>query len=143
MGQAKMNTGARVMNHPYSSKVKCCYSCEEDGHLSRNCPNKKPRSPTNVVEYHGKEYEAMMANITPIKRNKDQGNRDMSMVFCYCCRETGHFTDSCPKKKKKKHQYHFNDLPKRDISEVTCFKCKNKGHYANICLEKKNVTPKP
>ena len=115
-----------------SSKVttKCCYSCEGEGHLSRNCPNKKPRSPTNVVEYHGKEYEAMMANLTPMKRKKDQEGRDMSVVFCYFCRETGHFKDSCPEKKKK-------------WKNVTCFRCKNQGHYANKCPERKNVTPKP
>ena len=119
MGQAKVATGARRKKHPYPSKVKCYYSCEEDGHLSRNCPNKKPRSPTNVVEYHGQKYEEMMAKTIPMEEK-----RDMSTVFCYYCRETGHFTDECPEKKK-------------GLSHIQCYKCKNMGHYISGCPEGK------
>ena len=76
MDHVKMDTGARMLTHPYSSKVttRCCYSCEEDGHLSRDCPNKKPRPLTNVIEYHGQEYEDMMAKILPMKSKKDRGD---------------------------------------------------------------------
>ena len=117
--------------HPYSSKTptKCCYSCEEDGHLSRNCPNKKLRFSTNVVEYQGKEYEDMMAKITSVEE-KNQDNRDMSKVFCYCCRETGHFTDECPKKRK-------------DLSRIQCYKCRNLGHYSSNCPERKKKKLNP
>ena len=88
-----------------------------------------------------------MANITPMKRKKAQEGRDMSVVFCYLCGETGHFRVSCPERKKKKREEKYtnqvNVLPGRDIKDVTCYKCKNQGHYANKCPERKNVTPKP
>ena len=154
MGQAKMDTGARSMNHPYSSKIKCCYSCEEYGHLSRNCPNKKPRSSTSVVEYYGQEYEEIMAKVPPMKSKKNQDNvtsfhlgneghsaggelwsefqsnlpkRDISQVICYKCKNKGHYANTC--------------IGKKDISQVQCFKCKDKGHYAKECP--KNKTPNP
>ena len=117
--------------------------------MSRNCPNKKPRSPTNMVEYHGKEYETMMANITPMKRKKAQEGRDMSVVICYLCGEAGHFRVSCPEKKKKKknkekkHKCNVNVLPRRDFQDVTCYRCKNQGHFADKCPERKKVTPAP
>ena len=72
----------------------------------------------------------MMANLTPMKRKKDQEGSDMSVVFCYFCGETGHFRVSCPEKKKKKkkreekYKNHVNVLPRRDIKDVTCYRWK-------------------
>ena len=72
-----------------------------------------------MVEYHGKEYEDMMAKITPMKRKKNYGN---NIGSCW---------------EKEKFQSSPNHLPKKDVSQVMCFDCKNKGHYASKCIEKK------
>ena len=125
------------MTHPYSSRftTKCCYSCEEDGHLSRDCPNKKPRLLTNMFEYHGQEFEDMMAKVLPMKSKKNRGD-----VTCCHCKNKGNFASDCP---EKKNQNLSNNVPRRDISQVTCFKCRYKGHYANECPENKDNTPNP
>ena len=60
----KMDEGkVRTMPHKAKSKVaiKCCYSCEEEGHISSNCPKKRERFPTFVVKYEEHELEELLA----------------------------------------------------------------------------------
>jgi hypothetical protein len=39
-GRSKMKMGTKVMEKTPDTTTKCCYSCEEEGHLSMNCLNK-------------------------------------------------------------------------------------------------------
>jgi hypothetical protein len=117
-----------ALNHA----TKCCYSCEEEGHLSRNCPKKRECFSPTVVEYEENEVRDLLALERP-KRKKDN-----SKVMCFKCKELGHYANQCP---KLHHEVNLQDNMKRDIQMITCFKCKQKGHYSYNCSE--NGTPRP
>jgi hypothetical protein len=109
-----------------------CKRCEEEGHLSRNCPKKRERFPTTVVEYEENEVKDLLALERP-KRKKDN-----SKITCFKCKELGHYADQCP---KLHHETNMQGCMKRDLSMITCFKCKQKGHYSDKCPE--DGTPRP
>jgi hypothetical protein len=117
-----------ALNHT----TKCCYSCEEEGHLSRNCPKKREYSSPTIVEYDENEVRDLLALERP-KRRKDN-----SKVMCFKCKELGHYASQCP---KLHHEVNMQDSMKRDIQMITCFKCKQKGHYLDNCSG--NGTPRP
>jgi hypothetical protein len=48
-GRPKMKMGDKVMGTTHNLTTKCCYSCEEEGHLSRNCSRKQESFPTAIV----------------------------------------------------------------------------------------------
>src|SRR3954465_5779605 len=142
------------MHHKAKSKVttKCCYSCGEEGHISSNCPKKRERFPTFVVNYEEHELEALLALEKPKKKKykeisqvwcnnrKELGHyvstcpqkirEELNLITCYNCGNQGHYASNCPEKMKNKIK------PMKDISLVTCFKCGNKGHYADVCPER-------
>jgi hypothetical protein len=107
--------------------TKCCYSCEEEGHLSRNCSKKRECFPTTIVEYEENEVRDLLALERP------KGKKDNSKVMCFKCKELGHYVSKCP---KLHHKVNMQDSAKRDIRMITCFKCKQKGHYSDKCPEK-------
>jgi hypothetical protein len=39
-GRSMVKMGTKVMEKKLDTTTKCCYSCEEEGHLSRNCSKK-------------------------------------------------------------------------------------------------------
>jgi hypothetical protein len=49
--RSKMKEEKKVMETAHDITTKCCFSCEEEGHLSRNCSRKRERFPTTRVEY--------------------------------------------------------------------------------------------
>jgi hypothetical protein len=131
-GRLKRKMEDKDMKIALNHATKCCYSCEEEGHLSRNCSKKRERFPTAVVDYEENEVRDLLALERP-KRKKDN-----SKIMCFRCKELGHYADQCP---KLHHEVNMHDSIKRDIQRVTCFKCKQKGHYSYNCSE--NGTPRP
>jgi hypothetical protein len=126
-GRLKRKMEDKDMRITPSHTPKCCYSCEEEGHLSRNCPKKRERFSTTVVEYEENEVKDLLALERP-KRKKDN-----SKITCFKCKELGHYADQCP---KLHHEVNMQGCMKRDLSMITCFKCKQKGHYSDTCPEK-------
>jgi hypothetical protein len=131
-GRLKRKMEDKDMEVTLNHATKCCYSCEEEGHLSRNCSKKRECFPTAIVEYEENEVRELLALERP-KRKKDN-----SKVMCFKCKELGHYANQCP---KLHHEVNLQDNMKRDIQMITCFKCKQKGHYSYNCSE--NGTPRP
>jgi hypothetical protein len=122
-GRPKMKVEMKVMGIAHDIATKCCYSCEEEGHLSKNCSRKRERFPTTMVEYEESELRGLLALERPKKK------KDISKVLCFRCKELGHYADKCRKRDNKANRQRGTDL-------VTCQKCNQKGHYARRCEEK-------
>jgi hypothetical protein len=131
-GRLKRKMEDKDMGIALNRTTKCCYSCEEEGHLSRNCSKKRECFPMTVVEYEENEVRDLLA------LEKPKGRKDNSKVMCSKCKELGHYKRKCP---TRYHGVSMQDSTKRDLSMITCFKCKQKGHYSDKCPE--NGTPRP
>src|SRR5215216_2772883 len=120
----------KTMHQKDKSKVttKCCYSCEEEGHISSNCPKKRERFPTFVVKYEEHELEELLALERPKKKKKcpNPSKKDITQEQCYTCKEMGHYYNECPEKKKRQEDKQKLVKPKmrKDISQVWCNNCK-------------------
>jgi hypothetical protein len=125
-GRPKRKMEDKVMGTTHNLTTKCCYSCEEEGHLSRNCSRKQESFPTAIVEYGENEVRDLLALERPKKK------KDNSKVMCFKCKELGHYVSQCSGKYNK---VKLQDSVKRDIRQVTCYKCKQKEHYADKCSE--------
>jgi hypothetical protein len=125
-GRLKRKMEDKDMWATHNPTTKCCYSCEEEGHLSRNCSKKRESFPRTVVEYEENEVRDLLALERP-KRKKDN-----SKVMCFKCKELGHYVSKCP---GRYHKVNMQDSVKRDIRLITCYKCKQKGHYSDKCSE--------
>jgi hypothetical protein len=130
-GRLKRKMEDKVMGTTHNLTTKRCYSCEEEGHLSRNCSKKRECFPTTVVEYEENEVRDLLALERP-KRKEDN-----SQVMCFKCKELGHYVNKCPGWYNK---VNIQDSVKRDIRLITCYKRKQKGHNLDKCLE--NGTPR-
>jgi hypothetical protein len=118
-GRLKRKMEDKDMWTAHNPTTKCCYSCEEEGHLSRNCSKKRECFPTTVVEYEENEVRNLLALERP-KRKKDNNK-----VMCFKCKELGHYVSKCP---RMHHKVNMQDSTKRDIRMITYYKCKQKGH---------------
>ena len=113
---------------PSKPFTKSCYSCGEEGHISQNCLNANLiEFPTEEVEYDPQEIEAMIGTERSRKRNRLDSRKDLSHITCYRCKESGHYLNSCPKRKP------------RYLSEVICFSCNGAGHFARECPKEKET----
>jgi hypothetical protein len=90
-----MKVEDKVPGTTHNHTTKCWFSCEEEGHLSRDCLKERERFPTIVVEYEANEVRDILALERPKKKE------DISKVLCYKCKELGHYTDLCPHKDNK------------------------------------------
>ena len=113
---------------PIKPYTKSCYSCGEEGHISQNCMNGDlVEFPTEVVEYDPQEIEAMIGMERSRKRSRLDSRKDLSHITCYRCKESGHYLNSCPKRKP------------RYLSEVICFSDNGAGHFARECPKEKET----
>jgi hypothetical protein len=76
-GRPKMKVDMKVMEIAHDIATKCCYLCEEEGHLSRNCSRKRERFPTTMVEYEELELRGLLALERPKKK------KDISKVWYF------------------------------------------------------------
>jgi hypothetical protein len=131
-GRSKVKMGTKVMEKTPEATTKYCYSCEEEGHLSRNCSKKQERSSTIVVGYQENEVRDLLALERPKKKKKKK--QVYSKVMCFNCKKIVHYANKCL---EKNDEADIQDSGKMDLNHVTCFKCKQKGHYSNKCTEKR------
>jgi hypothetical protein len=124
--RSKTKVEKKVMETAHNVITKCCFSCEEEGHLSRNCSRKRARFPTAIVEYEEKEVRDLLALERPKKK------KDKSKVLCLKCKELGHYAKKCPGRNNKANR---PGGVKKDLRLITCYKCKQKGHYADKCSD--------
>jgi hypothetical protein len=125
--RSKMKVETKVMETTHNVTTKCCFSCGEEGHLSRSCSRKRERFHTIVVEYEEQELRDLLALERPKRR------KEISKVQCFNCKELGHCASKCPKRNNKASRL---GSMKKDPSLVTCCKCNWKGHYAKECSER-------
>jgi hypothetical protein len=127
--RSKMKVEKKVMETAHNITTKSCFSCEEEGHLSRNCSRKRERHPTAEVEYKENEVRDLLAFKRP---NRKKEKKDNSKVLCLNCKKLGHYAKKCPERNNKVNRQRRTDL-------VTCQKCNQKGHYASRCVEKSTL----
>jgi hypothetical protein len=130
--RSKIMVEKKVLETAHNLTTKCCFSCEEEGHLSRNFSRKQERFPTTIVEYEKSELRDLIALEIPKKKKKNIKKKDNSKVLCFRCKELGHYADKCPERDNKANR---PGGVKKDLRLITCYKCKQKGHYADKCLE--------
>ena len=112
---------------PSKPCTKSCYSCVE-GHISQNCLNGDlVVFPIEEVEYDPQEIEALIRMEKYRKRSRVDSRKDLSHITCYRCKESGHYLNSCPKRKP------------RYLPEVICFSCNGTGHFARECPKEKET----
>jgi hypothetical protein len=81
-GRPKMKMEDKVMGITHNPTSKCCYTCEEEGHLSRDCLKKRKRCLTTVVEYEDNEIRDLLALELPKKKKKKIKEKDNSKSLC-------------------------------------------------------------
>ena len=97
-------------------------------YISQNCMNGDlVEFPAEEVEYDPQEIEALIGMEKSRKRNRLEPRRNLSHITCYRCKESGHYLNSCPKRKP------------RYFSEVICFSCNGAGHFARECPKEKET----
>jgi hypothetical protein len=128
--RSKMKAEKKIMETAHNLTTKCCFSCEEEGHLSKNCSRKRENLSTTIVEYEENEVRDLLALRRPKKWKKKKGT---SKVLCFNCRELGHYAKKCPEENNKANG---QGSVKKDLNHITCYTCKQQGHYSNQCAEK-------
>ena len=94
---------------PIKPYTKSCYTCGEEGHISQNCLKGDLAAFSTVeVEYDPQEIEALIGTEKSRKRNRlDSRNnpistkKDLSHIICFRCKDSGHYFNSCPKRKPR------------------------------------------
>jgi hypothetical protein len=111
-GRSKMKLEDKVLEATPNHITKCCYLCEEEEHLSRNCLKKRERFPTAIVEYGEMEERDLLALERPQKK------KDNSKVMCFNCKELGYYANKCPEKDNKANS---PGSVKKNLNHITCY----------------------
>jgi hypothetical protein len=130
--RTKMKVEDKIMRTTHNLTTKCYFSCEEEGHISRNCSRKRERFPTTIVEYEEPELRDLLAFERPKKK------KDNNKVLCFNCKEVGHYADKCPERDNKVNK---QGSVKKNLNHITCYTCKQHGHYSDQCKEKSTSRP--
>jgi hypothetical protein len=131
-GRPKMKVEDKIMGITHNHIIKCCYLCEEEGHISRDCLKKQERLPTTIVEYGEKEVRELLALERPQKK------KDNSKLMCFNCKKLGHYANKCPEKDNK-----ANSLGSmKNLNHITCYTCKQQGHYSYQCTVESTSRPR-
>jgi hypothetical protein len=124
--RTKMKVEDKIMRTTHNFTTKCFFSCEEEGHLSRDCLKKRKRFPTITLEFEENEVRDLSALEIPKKKKKKKlKEKDSSKTLCWNCRKLGHYSKEYPEPNMQ-----------RGTNLVTYQKCNQKGHYARRCEEK-------
>jgi hypothetical protein len=126
--RSKMKVETKVMETSHNLTTKCCFSCEEEGHLSTNCSRKQERFPTTRVEYEEKEVRDLLALERPKKK------KDKRKVLCFNCKELGHYARKCLESNNRANR---QGSMKKDINHITCYI--QQGHYVDKYAEKSTL----
>jgi hypothetical protein len=101
-GRSRMKVEDKVPKTTHNLTTKCCFSCEEEGHLSRDCLKKRKGFSTIALEYEENEVKDLLALEIPKKKKKKKiKEKDNSKVLCLNCKELGHYADKCPERETK------------------------------------------
>jgi hypothetical protein len=112
-GRPKMKVEDKIMGITHNLTTKCCFSCEEEGHLSRDCLKKRKRFPTIALEYEENEVKDLLALEIPKKKKKKKiKEKDNSKVLCLNSKELGHYADKCLERDNKANG---QDSVKKDL----------------------------
>jgi hypothetical protein len=128
----KKKVDLKVMGTTPNLTTKCCFSCEEEGHLSRDCLKKRKRCPTTVVEYEENEVRELLALERPQKK------KDICKLMCFNCKELGHYANKCQEKNNKANS---PGSVKKNLNHITCCTCHQQGHYSYQCIEESTSRP--
>jgi hypothetical protein len=113
--RSKMKVEMKVLERAPNVTTKCCFTCEEEGHLSRNCSRKQETLPAAIVEYEEQELRDLLALERP------ENKKDTSKVRCFNCKELGHYADKCPERDNKANR---QSSMKKNLNHITCYTCK-------------------
>ena len=98
--------------------------------------------PTEEVKYDPQEIEALIGMEKSRKRSRLDSRKDLSHITCFRCKESGHYFNSCPKRKPMTQEGYVVIRKPRDLSEVICFHCNEAGHFARGCPKEKETCDK-